>query len=68
MYICNCNGITQRQVKAARDAGATKWTDVHTHFGCRPQCGSCGIEMSACLRDGEQPGPQAHFSAALAKA
>ena len=32
MYICNCNGINERQVKAAIQAGANRWQDVHTYF------------------------------------
>jgi bacterioferritin-associated ferredoxin len=52
MYVCNCNGITQRQVRAAKDAGARRWTDVHAHYGHQPCCGGCGVEMSEMLRDG----------------
>ena len=49
MYICNCNGINDRQVKAAIDAGATCWEDVHTHFGFIPQCGKCQFEIIEAL-------------------
>ena len=47
MYVCICNGITERQVKAAVAAGAKRWPDVHRHHGCRAQCGSCGPEIAA---------------------
>ncbi|MEK9724794.1 MAG: (2Fe-2S)-binding protein [Rhodospirillaceae bacterium] len=30
MYVCNCNGITEREVKVAVRAGARRWTDVHS--------------------------------------
>ena len=45
MYICNCNGITDRQVRAAVQAGAGRWKDVHAHYHCAPQCGKCQCEM-----------------------
>ena len=53
MYICNCNGINERQVKVAVDAGATCWEDVHSHFGFTPQCGKCQFEIIDFLS--EQP-------------
>ena len=49
MYVCTCNGITERQVKAAVDQGAKNWADVHALCGREPQCGSCGFEMSKII-------------------
>ena len=46
MYICNCNGLTERQVEEAIAAGAKKWRDVHAFHGCSPQCGGCGVEIA----------------------
>lgn len=46
MYVCICNGITDRQVKAAVAAGAQKWPDVHEYYGFKPECGGCGVEIS----------------------
>ena len=45
MYICNCNGITEKEVKLAIRGGARKWTDVHASQGCQPQCGKCECEI-----------------------
>ena len=45
MYVCNCNGITESQVKAALQAGAECWKDVHSHYDCAPQCGKCQCEI-----------------------
>lgn len=45
MIVCNCNGINERKVQAAIDAGATRWKDVHAHYGCKPQCGQCQCEI-----------------------
>ena len=35
MYVCNCNGITETEVKEAVRSGAEKWDDVHTYFICQ---------------------------------
>ena len=45
MYVCNCNGITESQVKAALQAGAERWKDVHAHYDCAPQCGKCQCKI-----------------------
>ena len=49
MYICNCNGINQRQVQAALEAGATRYTEVLDHYGCTPQCGKCQFEIDEAI-------------------
>lgn len=49
MFICNCNALTDRHVKAAADDGATRWIDVHTYHDVQPQCGQCGIEIAEIL-------------------
>ena len=45
MFVCNCNGITERQVEVAVQAGAKRWKEVHAHYNCAPQCGKCQCEM-----------------------
>ncbi|MBW8860747.1 MAG: (2Fe-2S)-binding protein [Caulobacter sp.] len=35
MYVCNCNGIREREVRAAIDAGATRPAEVFRHKGCQ---------------------------------
>lgn len=41
MYVCLCNGITERAVKAAADAGARSLGDLKAMTGCATTCGSC---------------------------
>lgn len=41
MYICNCNGIREREVRAAIDRGATRPAHVFRHAGCRAECAKC---------------------------
>ena len=62
MYICNCNGITERQVKVAIQAGAIRWQDVHTHFGCMPQCGKCECEIVNTIAKNKAYNNERHIS------
>jgi bacterioferritin-associated ferredoxin len=49
MYVCNCNGIRERDVLAAADDGAMHPSEVFLRQGCRAQCGRCVEEMRAFL-------------------
>ena len=49
MFICNCNGINQRQVQAALEAGASVYQEVLDHYGCVPQCGQCQSEINEAI-------------------
>ena len=54
MYICNCNGIRERQVRAAADAGARRPADVFKSCGAKVQWARCVCEMREILqRQGE---------------
>lgn len=41
MYVCLCNGFTDRCVDRAIDAGARTVSQVYRGVGCKPQCGKC---------------------------
>jgi bacterioferritin-associated ferredoxin len=45
VYVCNCNGIRERDVRAAIDHGACRPSDVFRQQGCRPQCAKCVCDM-----------------------
>ena len=45
VYVCNCNGIRERQVRAAIEAGAARPADVFRAHGCKVQCARCVCEM-----------------------
>ena len=49
MFICICNAITDREVRAAIDAGATDWRKVHSHHGHEPNCGKCECDILDCI-------------------
>lgn len=51
MYICLCNGLTDRQVRdAARESGGTL-AQIHRSLGVRVQCGKCLPAMREILCD-----------------
>lgn len=57
MYVCNCNGLTLRQVDAAIRDGAAGWRDVYDRYGAEPQCGKCVPEICQRLHGARESGP-----------
>lgn len=49
MYVCNCNGVRQREVDSAIAAGAANPREVLAHNGAEPCCGQCLPEIAACI-------------------
>ena len=66
MYVCLCNGITERAVRAAADAGARDFADLRAMTGCGTSCGSCAdVAMQVLLEaQREQRFPFALFQVA----
>jgi bacterioferritin-associated ferredoxin len=48
MYVCICNGLTERHVRDAAEAGALQPSEVYQAFGCEMQCGVCENAV-ACI-------------------
>jgi bacterioferritin-associated ferredoxin len=42
MYVCLCQGITDKQIRAAVASGATTLEAVRHTLGVASQCGQCG--------------------------
>ncbi|KQS54338.1 ferredoxin [Brevundimonas sp. Leaf363] len=51
MYVCNCNGLRQRDVAQAIQAGAQRPRDVFASNGCSAQCAKCVCEMRQMIQD-----------------
>ena len=51
MYVCLCKGITDTQIRAAVEDGATSLRDVRSSLGVASQCGKCGILTREILRE-----------------
>ncbi len=63
MYICICNAVTEKQVRASVDAGATSLEDLHLDLGVAAGCGRCAATAAEYLPGGRCStvcAPQAH--------
>ena len=49
MYVCNCNGIREREVRAAIAAGASRPAQVFKAKGCQPKCAKCVCDMRGLI-------------------
>lgn len=51
MYVCLCKGITDTQIRAAIQAGASTMRDLRNTLGVASQCGKCGVLTRDIVRD-----------------
>ena len=52
MYICICNAVTEKQVRASVEAGATCLEDLHLDLGVAAGCGRCAVTAAEYLPGG----------------
>ncbi len=51
MYVCLCKGITDTQIRAAVEDGASSLREVRNTLGVASQCGKCGIRTREIVRE-----------------
>ena len=51
MYVCNCNGLRQRDVAQAIEAGASRPRDIFASHQCQAQCAKCVCEMRQMIQE-----------------
>jgi bacterioferritin-associated ferredoxin len=51
LYVCNCNGIRERDARAAIDAGAVKPAEIFRHCQSHPRCAKCVCDMRRMIQD-----------------
>ncbi|HST45439.1 MAG TPA: (2Fe-2S)-binding protein [Luteimonas sp.] len=49
MYVCVCNGVTERDIRTAATAGCRSMTELTMRTGCGASCGSCVAFASALI-------------------
>lgn len=49
MYVCNCNGIREREVRAAIAAGANRPAEIFRACDSSAQCARCVCDMRKML-------------------
>jgi len=48
VYVCICNGVTERDIRQVAEAGCRTIAELTMRTGCGATCGSC-LEMAAEL-------------------
>ena len=51
MYVCICNAITDKQIRAAAEEGTTDLFGLQAKLGVATGCGSCGEVASEILAE-----------------
>ena len=51
MYVCICNGVTERDIRQAAEAGCRSLSELTMRTGCGATCGTC-LDTAAQLLDG----------------
>lgn len=51
MYVCNCNGIREREVRAAIEAGASRPAEIFKRCEAKPRCARCVCDMRQMIND-----------------
>lgn len=54
MYVCNCNGIKEREVRAAIAAGASRPAQIFKACDAQVQCARCVCEMRQLLDESRE--------------
>ena len=61
MYVCNCKGVTEREIWEAAARGAHSLKDLRRELGVASECGQCAEDAKRCLKAAlEQVGHQHH--------
>ena len=56
MYLCNCNGISEREVRGAVELGCASVADLSRELGVGTCCGKCvpdARKLLACCQGAE---------------
>lgn len=54
MYVCNCNGIREREVRAAIEQGASRPAEIFRRHGSSPQCAKCVCDMRCMIQESRE--------------
>ena len=51
MYVCICNGISDKEIRKAVAAGAGTLQELHDRLGVASQCGTCAEHAVRIIED-----------------
>jgi len=65
MYVCICNGITDKQIRRAARNGVNSLYELRGELGVAAGCGSCAQMAEDILSEeqAERPGPRMYVPA-----
>ena len=55
LYVCNCNGIRDRDARAAVAAGARKPVEIFRHCQAAVRCAKCVCDMRRMIQQESAP-------------
>ncbi len=58
MYVCVCNGITEREVRECAELGARSLEDLAASIGLGASCGRCRDCATALLEEASRREPR----------
>ena len=53
MYVCICNGVTDRDIRQAAEAGCRSLAELTMRTGCGATCGTC-LDTAAAILEASQ--------------
>jgi bacterioferritin-associated ferredoxin len=59
VYVCLCNGVTERDIRQAAEAGCSGMTELTMRTGCGATCGSC-VPLACALLDQAREADASH--------
>lgn len=51
MYVCVCNGVTDKAIRAAAAEGVSSMTELTMRTGCAGTCGACADFAAQILHE-----------------
>jgi bacterioferritin-associated ferredoxin len=54
VYVCNCNGIREREARAAIEAGAARPADIFRHCQTSARCAKCVCDMRRMIGEARE--------------
>jgi bacterioferritin-associated ferredoxin len=67
VYVCLCNAISDKHVRACAGQGRCSVSDVYRARGCQAQCGKCAGSIRAILNEMAPQPAGAYLEGAAAK-
>lgn len=53
MYVCICNGVTDKQIRRAIADGVQSLEELHDELGVASQCGSCSDHAMSIIHEAQ---------------